>query len=272
MRKKLLRYWYFYLIFSSAIIAGIFVYLQSNHHEDKHIIDVKNNPLWLNLCSEITEYYQSASLDSECVHERFSVQCHDDILFDIYPGKPFPKRSENYYIHFLNKGIIYCKIADPIPYLISYDNKQASFFESEKAELCKWSELQKLIDELKTSSDKNIIISAVSNFDLHSKHGLIKEIFDIQEHKEAIMYYSHIFICPRTSPSLPDWLKKHPHELSPFKEFETHILNQAACREELMKELVKQCNEHPEETACYLLEHGYLLKPILQLQEPLAEK
>ena len=137
--------------------------------------------------------------------------------------------------------------------------------------LCKWDELQKLINELKKSVDKNIIISAEKDFNLQNKCCLIKQIFDNQKHKEAILYYSYIFICPHIAPEAPDWQNYPPYESFRLKMLENDLFNQVKYSEALMENVVTLCNEHPEETAYYLIEHGYLLKKILILQEQLYQ-
>lgn len=266
MRKILLRHWRFFVFFLLTIIVGIFVYLLTIYDENKGIIDVKNNQSWLNLCSKISEYIKSGCWDYEDTHVKISVRCNNDVLFEIYPSKPYPNRAKNHYVHFLEKGILYCEIDNPIPYLISDNDQQASFFETEKVILYKWNELHKLINELKKSADKNIIISAEKDFNIQNKSCLIKKIFVDQDRKEVILYYSYIFICPHIAPSLIDCQNNNSHESFQLKMLENDLFNQTEHREELIKKVVQLCNKYPEETAYYLLKHGYLLNRILTLQ------
>ena len=101
------------------------------------------------------------------------------------------------YLHFFEKGILYCIIRDPLPASISYDNEELLFFRSDLVHFAEWNNHEEAISFIEQLDDTHfLLLSADSDIPITTIWKPLKDILSLFPlNRRSGVYLRYVPVC-----------------------------------------------------------------------------
>lgn len=192
---------------------------------------------------------------------------NDDVVIPFYqaglahPSYSDVKNGRFCYLHFFEKGILYCIIHNPLPASISYDDKELLFFRSKLVHFSEWDNFKEAIPFVKqVAATHFLLLSADPDMPFTTIWEPLKNILSIFPlNRRDSLYSWYIPVCSNadSSENKCSFADISPHHNMFFEQMIMKAKNSTLTRDDA-EILQRKMNENKYEIiACFLNKGGY---------------